>query len=36
MALLELKDKNAVIKVQAPIAIILLLAHILLMYTLGF
>ena len=35
-ALLELKDKNAVIKVQAPIAIILLLAHILLMYTLGF
>lgn len=35
-ALLELKDKNAVIKVQAPIAIILLLVHILLMYTLGF
>ena len=35
-ALLELKDKNAVIKAQAPIAIILLLVHILLMYTLGF
>lgn len=35
-ALLELKDKNAVIKAQAPIAIILLITHILLMYTLGF
>ena len=35
-ALLELKDKNAVIKAQAPIAIILLVTHILLMYTLGF
>lgn len=35
-ALLELKDKNAVIKAQAPTAIILLLVHILLMYTLGF
>lgn len=35
-ALLELKDKNAVIKAQAPIAIILLVVHIFLMYTLGF
>lgn len=35
-ALLELKDKNAVIKAQAPIAIILLFVHIILMYTLGF
>ena len=35
-ALLELKDKNAVIKAQAPIAIILLVIHIFLMYTLGF
>lgn len=35
-ALLELKDKNAVIKAQAPIAIILLVIHIFLMFTLGF
>lgn len=35
-ALLELKDKNAVIKAQAPVAIILLVVHIFLMYTLGF
>lgn len=35
-ALLEIKDKNAVIKVQAPLALILLLVHIILMYTLGF
>ena len=35
-ALLELKDKNAVIKAQAPIAIILLVTHIFLMYTLVF
>lgn len=35
-ALLELKDKNAVIKAQAPIAIALLIIHIFLMYTLGF
>lgn len=35
-ALLELKDKNAVIKVQAPLALILLVVHIALMYTLGF
>ena len=35
-ALLELKDKNAVIKAQAPIAVALLLIHIVLMYTLGF
>lgn len=35
-ALLELKDKNAVIKAQAPIALILLVTHIFLMYTLGF
>ena len=35
-ALLELKDKNAVIKAQAPFAVILLIVHIFLMYTLGF
>ena len=35
-ALLELKDKNAVIKAQVPIALILLVVHIILMYTLGF
>ncbi len=35
-ALLELKDKNAVIKAQAPVAISLLVIHIFLMYTLGF
>ena len=35
-ALLELKDKNAVIKAQAPISIALLVIHIFLMYTLGF
>ena len=35
-AILELKDKNAVIKAQVPIAIILLVIHIFLMYTLGF
>ena len=35
-ALLELKDKNAVIKAQAPVALILLVVHIFLMYTLGF
>ncbi|NFN19658.1 DUF979 domain-containing protein [Clostridium botulinum] len=35
-ALLEIKDKNAVIKAQAPLALILLLVHIVLMYTLGF
>lgn len=35
-ALLELKDKNAVIKAQAPLALILLVIHIFLMYTLGF
>ncbi len=35
-ALLELNDKNAVIKAQAPIAVVLLLIHIALMYTLGF
>ena len=35
-ALLETKDKNAVIKVQAPFALILLVIHIVLMYTLGF
>ena len=34
--LLELKDKNAVIKAQAPVAVVLLLIHIFLMYTLGF
>ncbi|QJA07723.1 DUF979 domain-containing protein [Romboutsia sp. CE17] len=35
-ALLELKDKNAVIKAQATFAVILLIVHIFLMYTLGF
>ncbi|MGN0144498.1 MAG: DUF979 domain-containing protein [Clostridium sp.] len=35
-ALLETKDKNIVIKTQAPLAIILLAIHIILMYTLGF
>ena len=35
-ALLETKDKNAVIKAQAPFALILLIIHIVLMYTLGF
>ncbi|MGL5693983.1 MAG: DUF979 domain-containing protein, partial [Peptostreptococcaceae bacterium] len=35
-ALLELEDKNAVIKAQLPIATILLLVHIVLMYTLAF
>ena len=35
-ALLELKDKNAVIKAQAPVSITLLVIHIFLMYTLGF
>ncbi|WP_019243444.1 MULTISPECIES: DUF979 domain-containing protein [Bacillus] len=34
--LLEMKDKNAVIKVQAPIALTLLVVHIFLMYALGF
>lgn len=35
-AILELKDKNAVIKAQVPISIALLVIHIFLMYTLGF
>lgn len=35
-ALLEMKDKNSVIKAQAPLAIALLTIHILLMYFLGF
>ncbi|MDR5585918.1 MULTISPECIES: DUF979 domain-containing protein [Clostridium] len=35
-ALLEIKDTNAVIKAQAPLSLILLLVHIVLMYTLGF
>ena len=35
-ALLETKDKNIVIKAQAPVAIVLLVVHIILMYTLGF
>lgn len=35
-ALLELKDKNAVIKAQTPLALILLVVHIILMYILGF
>lgn len=36
VALLEAKDKNTVIKAQAPIAIVLLIIHIVLMYKLGF
>lgn len=35
-ALLELKDKNSVIKAQAPIALTLLVVHIFLMYFWGF
>lgn len=35
-ALLETKDKNAIIKYQAPFAIILLIIHIVLMYFLAF
>ncbi|MGN1402294.1 MAG: DUF979 domain-containing protein [Bacillus sp. (in: firmicutes)] len=35
-ALLELKDKNSVIRAQAPIAVTLLVVHIALMYVLGF
>ena len=35
-ALLEMKDKNGVIKAQAPIALLLLAAHIVLMYFWGF
>lgn len=35
-ALLNTKDKNIIIKIQAPLAIILLAIHIVLMYTLGF
>ena len=35
-ALLETKDKNVVIKAQAPLAVVLLLIHIVFMYTLGF
>jgi len=36
VALLELKDRNAVIKVQAPTALIMLAANIVLMYFLAF
>ncbi|MBF0818427.1 DUF979 domain-containing protein [Streptococcus acidominimus] len=35
-ALLEMKDKNGVIKVQAPVALIMIVAHIVLMYFLAF
>ena len=35
-ALLETKDKNVVIKTQAPLAVVLLVIHIILMYVLGF
>ena len=35
-ALLETKDKNIVIKAQAPLAVVLLLIQIVLMYVLGF
>ena len=36
VALLDLKDRNAVIKAQAPTALIMLAANILLMYSLAF
>ena len=36
VALLDIEDKNSVIKAQAPLAIVLLIIHIVLMYTLGF
>lgn len=32
VALLEIKDQNAVIKAQAPLAIIMLVVHVVLMY----
>lgn len=35
-SILEMENKNGIIFVQAPIAIILLVIHIILMYTLGF
>ena len=35
-ALLEIEDKNAIIKNQAPVALALLFAHIILMYFLAF
>ena len=35
-ALLEIDDKNAIIRHQAPVAIGLLITHILLMYFLAF
>ncbi|MBF0775527.1 hypothetical protein BVE84_04100 [Streptococcus azizii] len=35
-ALLDMKDKNGVIKVQAPVALIMIVAHIILMYFLAF
>lgn len=36
VALLDMKDKNGVIKAQAPIAFVMIIAHILLMYLLAF
>ncbi|MBF0780204.1 MULTISPECIES: DUF979 domain-containing protein [unclassified Granulicatella] len=36
VALMDLKDKNAVIKAQAPVAIVLIIVHIILMYLLAF
>ena len=35
-ALLEIDDKNAIIKQQAPVALALLFVHIILMYVLAF
>ncbi|MTB64650.1 DUF979 family protein [Streptococcus sp. zg-86] len=35
-ALLDMKDKNGVIKVQAPVALIMIVVHIVLMYLLAF
>lgn len=35
-ALLETKDKNVIVKHQAPVALVLLVAHIVLMYVLAF
>lgn len=36
VALLEMKDELAVIKAQAPMAIMLIVVHIILMYILAF
>lgn len=36
VALMEIKDRNAVIKKQAPIALVLIISHIALMYLLAY